>query len=194
MAQILTVIVVTALRTSRRVATLLVLCISYATVSGCYFTRSKIIDTGLDAGILSGQFGCRSLAESRDLRVSLVKEEPRPNDIVYAFEFDNPPGRTRATARFGKLKSGLHFIEVEGLKPDVFSYSFVTARTPRSFEIALQRQAGASKAESFGLKFDPSGVATIGMLIGSVDATVEFLESLTMADLQTALICRHQPT
>jgi hypothetical protein len=183
-------------------ATLLVLVSALAATSGCYFSQSRIIESGLDARILPGQYGCRFPADPgfRDLRVTVAKESPRPKDTVYIYEVDDQPSgtHTKATARLGKLKSGLYFIQVEGPSwagGQGFSYSFIDLRTSKLFDVVVQRQSYADRAEKLGLKFKSTAewfVGDIGTLTGSLDATVAFLESFTWADLQTALTCRYQ--
>lgn len=162
---------------------------------GCYQTRFRLFESGLDAGLSSGQYDCTIPSTRGVFRISLTKQSSGPKDIVYTYKFDDPLKGVEAVVRFGKLKSGQDLIQIEGLARGMSDYSFATISAPKSFTIWLPQIDAPRRAESFGLGFRPDGRApSSAELTGSQEAAVAFLESFKLGDLEVAFICRHYDT
>jgi hypothetical protein len=164
-------------------------------LAGCYQTHVRLFDSGLDAGLLSGQYDCTVPGNQGTSRISLVRLNAGPADIVYAYKYDDPLKGFNAIARLGKLKSGQDLIQIEGLARGMSDYSFVTIENPKSFAIWLPGVDASRRAESFGLGIKIDGrVPSSAELTGSQRATVAFLESFKPDDLAVAFVCRHYDT
>lgn len=164
-------------------------------LAGCYQAHFRLFDSGLDANLVLGQYDCTMPNTDGSIRISLVRQSASPKDTIYAYELHHPTDGHHAIARLGKLQSGQHLIQIEGLSRGLIDYSFISIATPKFFTIWLPTDDAPRRAEGFGFGFKPDGQAPfIGELTGSREATVAFLESFKPSDLKVAFVCRHYDT
>jgi hypothetical protein len=143
-------------------------------LTGCYQTNVRLFDQGVDAALTLGQYKCTNPNAGGAFAISLVKLSAGPQDILYAIQYDDLLKGFSAATRFGKLSSGQHLFQSEGLVQGAIDYLFVSIDNPTSFTILVPRP-NPQRAQDFGLGFKPTSRGPgIVELTGSQEAVREF--------------------